>query len=189
MLELNFHPFPALETERLILRQITMADKEDLFEMRSNPKAMLYLDRLVAKSVQDAENLIKKFEALLQSNDGIVWALSLRTNPKLIGTLGYHRLSKENYRAEIGYMLHPDHWHKGLMTEGVSKVIDFAFRTLGFHSLEGHVNPANQPSIEVLKRQGFEKEGYFRDNIHFDGKFLDTEVYGLISPLVHVPGK
>lgn len=181
MLELNFTPFPTFETERLILREIQMSDSASLFELRSNPQAMYYLDRLMAKSVEDAEALIRKFDNLSKTNTAIVWGISLKTDPKLIGTLGYHRIDKENHRAEIGYMLHPDHWHKGLMKEGVTKVLDYGFRTLGFHSLDGHVNPANQPSIEVLKRQGFVKEGYFRENIHFDGKFLDTEVYGLIA--------
>lgn len=181
MLEINFAPFPILETERMVLRRITLADAPDLFEIRSNPKAMHYLDRLLAKTIKDVEDLIQRIEQGIESNSGLVWGMSLKTNPKLIGTLGYHNIQKENHRAELGYMLHPDFWHQGLMTEGVAKVLAFGFGTLRLHTMEGHVNPANAPSIQVLTRQGFVKEGYFRENIYYEGKFLDTEVYGLIS--------
>lgn len=183
MLIFNFKPFPILETKRVILRQITMADGPDLFQIRSNPLAMHYLDRLLAKSIQDAEDLIGKFEKGIESGSGIAWGISLKNHPKLIGTIGYHSIQPENHRAEIGYMLHPDFWHQGLMSECVARVLDYGFATLGRHSVEGQVNPANMPSIQVLTRHGFVKEGYFRENIYYNGQFLDTEVYGLISAL------
>ncbi|MFM7401569.1 MAG: GNAT family N-acetyltransferase, partial [Bacteroidota bacterium] len=49
------------------------------------------------------------------------------------------------------------------------------------HSVEANVNPGNKRSILLLERCGFVREAYFRENYYFEGKFLDTAVYSLLS--------
>ena len=101
--------------------------------------------------------------------------------PKLIGTIGFWQIDKENYRAEIGYLLHPDQQGNGLMQEAIETVLQYGFQTMKLHSVEANVNPANIASIKLLEKKKFNKEAFFKENYYYNGKFLDTSVYSLLS--------
>ncbi len=58
MLEVNFNPFPILETENLLLRQFSLNDVPAFFEMRSNEKLMHFIPRPLATQHKDVEDLI-----------------------------------------------------------------------------------------------------------------------------------
>lgn len=182
MLTPNFHPFPVLTTERLILRQITFDDADDLFVLRSDERLMRYIGRPLAQTTEDALQLIKKIQDALEANDGISWGISLKADPKLIGTIGYWRIVKEHYRAEIGYLISLEQQGKGLMQEAIGVALDYAFSELQLHSIEANVNPANVASIKLLERNKFIKEAHFKENYFFNGVFHDTFIYSLLSP-------
>lgn len=180
MLEVNFDPFPLLETERLILRRITLEDAPEMFSLRSNADAMKHICRPLQNSIEEARAQIFKINEMVNFNEGIAWALCLKTQKTMIGTLSFHRIQKEHYRAEIGYMLHPDFWRTGIMSEAVKAIIDYGFSELKFHSIEAHIDPFNTASEKVLQKFKFVKEAYYKENYFFDGQFLDTAVYSLL---------
>ncbi|MBS1564353.1 MAG: GNAT family N-acetyltransferase, partial [Bacteroidetes bacterium] len=161
MLQPNFSPFPELQTERLSLRHLTHADAEALFALRSNPGVMQYIDRPLAQSVEDVAKLIAVIENNLTANDGITWSMCLKGSTRLIGTIGLWRMDKENHRAEIGYMIHPEQQGKGLTYEALQTVLDYGFSVMRLHSVEGNVNPGNKASIRVLEKCGFVQEAWF----------------------------
>ena len=181
MLELNFTPFPVIDTERLHLRRITDNDLNDLFYLRSNTTLMKYIDRPLAKTPEDAAILLGKMNHGIDNNEGIVWAITLINTNKLIGTISYHRIEKENYRAEIGYMLDPAFWRKGIVSEAMATIIEFGFDIMKLHSIEANINPGNAASANILKKFKFVKEAYYKENYYFDGRFLDTEIYSLLK--------
>src|SRR5437868_2047101 len=117
MLTVNFNPFPVLTTERLYLRQVNELDVNEIFFLRSDKRMLQYLDRAPAKSHEDALTFIKKINELENNNNGINWAITLQGEEKLIGTICYWNITKEHYRAEIGYALHTDQQGKGIMLE------------------------------------------------------------------------
>jgi ribosomal-protein-alanine N-acetyltransferase len=182
MLEVNFQPFPLLTTERMVLREITKDDAGEVLRLRSDEEVMRYIDRPRAETIEDALVFIGRVEDLLKSNNGINWAMALKDDNALIGNISLWRIEKENYRAEIGYMLHPAHHRKGLMNEAIKIVIDYGFRVMKLHSIEGKINPANAASAGILEKNGFVKEAHFKENYYFNGKFLDTAVYSLLAP-------
>lgn len=177
MPELNFNPFPVLETDRLLLRKISMDDAEDIFLLRTNEAAMKYIHKPKLNSIDDAKEIIKK----MNEPDRIQWGITLKNENKIIGTIGYHRIEKDHYRAEIGYMLHPHYWNTGLMSEAITKVTDFGFNKMKLHSIEAIINPGNTISRTILQKFNFIKEAYFKENFFFEGKFFDSEVYSLVK--------
>ena len=181
MLDLNFHPFPILETERLLLRAITMDDAETLFELRRDVDVMRFIDRERHQTVDDTRVLIQKILDGLAANEAIAWAITLKGNPQLVGTISFHRIEKEHYRGEIGYMLNPKLWRKGIVGEAMTKVLDFGFKSMKLHSVEANVNPHNSASSSLLKKHGFVLEASFKENYFFNGKFIDTEIYSLLE--------
>ena len=182
MLTPNFDPFPVLFTERLMLRQINTEDANEIFLLRSDEKVMQYLDRPRARSTEDALELIQKIVDGIINNDGITWGMVLKDDTKLIGTIGYWRIMKEDYRAEIGYMIDSSFHGKGLMQEAISAVINYGFSIMKLHSVEANVNPDNLPSIKLLERNRFIREAYFKENYYFEGRFLDSAIYSFLTP-------
>lgn len=178
MLETNFQPFPELKTERLLLRRMAADDTAALFVLRSNNTVMQHIDRPPASTIAEVEALMQSIENNLETGNGVLWAIAFKNDPTtLIGTICYWQISKENYRAETGYMLHPDHWRKGIMKEALLKVIEYGFDTMKLHSIEARINAKNTASAAVLESTGFVREAYFKEDCFYDGKFLDTAVY------------
>ena len=118
-----------------------------------------------------------------KKNEVVTWAMSLRNQPQLIGTLTFWNIRKEHYRAEIGYVLHPSNQGKGLMQEAMATALDYGFNKIKLHSVEANVNPENKASIKLLEKNNFIREAYLKESWFYDGKFLDAVIYSLINPV------
>lgn len=181
MLEFNFSPFPVIETERLVLREITREDAEPFFVLRTHPDVTKYADRFPPKTLEEIHAFVDKIFSAIDANESIAWAISLKGNNEFIGTVNFHRTYREHHRAEMGYQLFSDYWRRGIMSEAVKAAIDYGFNTMKLHTIEAQVNPNNEASIALLKKCGFVQEAYFKENFYFNGKFLDTPVFSLIN--------
>lgn len=188
MLLLNFSPFPSLSTERLLLRELTLADAPAVMHLRSNPEVMQHINRPLALTLADAEAWISIVLETLQKSDGITWCICLKEESSVyVGNIGLWRIEKENYRAEIGYMLEPSLHGKGLMYEAVEAVVDYGFREMKLHSIEGCLDPRNIASAKLLEKAGFVKEAHFKENYYLRGSFADTVVYSILTPYANEP--
>ncbi len=181
MLNLNFSPFPEIESSRLQLRHIEKSDAAEVLYLRGSSHVMKYIDKPLQKNLDEARAHIDLIENGLQKNNIINWAICLKPDSKLLGIIGYHIIDKTNHRAEIGYILHDAYWGKGITHEAIQLVVNFAFEKMNLHSIEARINPDNTASRNILLKNHFEKEAYFRENFLANGKFLDTEVYSLIK--------
>ncbi|MBE2287912.1 MAG: GNAT family N-acetyltransferase [Chitinophagaceae bacterium] len=181
MLQVNFSPFPILITERLVLRRTELADAPSLFYLRSHDDVMRFIDRPRPSSLDDIYTLIRKIHKMIEENAGIEWAVTLKGADEYIGSVSFHLLMKEHYRAEIGYLLHPAFHRKGIMSEAVTAALTYGFGEMELNSVEAIVTPGNDPSVGLLEHKGFLREGHFRQNRYSNGKFLDTFVFSLRS--------
>lgn len=162
---------------------MTLKDLPELFQLRSDQVVMKYIDRKPADNIEDAKTFLKIIDSALEEGDGIAWGIFLKSGPeKLVGNVSFWRLVKEHYRAEIGYMLLPQYWGNGYITETLRTILKFGFEEMNLHTVEARINPGNAASRKVLLSAGFEKEAYFREDYCFNGKFGDTEVFGIINP-------
>lgn len=182
-LNLKFEPFPVLESSRLSLRKLLPADAKDFYQMRSDSELMKYIDKPRMKNIAEARALIKQMEKDSLLGNGINWGITRKEEDQLIGTIGFWRMDKPNYRAEVGYMIKTEHQGKGLVTEALQLAIDFAFKKMHLHSIEANINPMNERSRNLLVKNGFKKEAYFCENYFYDGKFIDSEIYSLVSKI------
>ena len=187
MLSLQFQPFPILITERLRLRKIGHEDDDSFFALRSSKTVMRYIDRPLAKTKEDVISLIDMMAGLIESNEGLTWTITRKEDPLMIGTVHLWKISKENHRAEIGYLLDPVWQGQGIMRETLEAVIHFGFHSINLHSIEADVSPDNNASFHLLERCGFVREAHFKENFFYDGKFLDTLVYTLLTPVKPEP--
>lgn len=181
MLELNFHPFPDLETERLLLRKIDEGDIDMLLRIRSDINVMRYVDKPPAKTREDVLPLYNSMKEGVENNTGISWVITLKETGEMIGQIGFWRIDTDNHRGEIGYMLRPEFFGKGLGSEAIKASLDHGFKCLKFHSVEANVNTGNKASIKILEKHGFVKEAHFRENYYYGGKFLDSAIYCILA--------
>jgi [ribosomal protein S5]-alanine N-acetyltransferase len=181
MANFSFLPFQNLESDRLLLRQISNEDVNEVFALRSNKDTMKYIPRPLCLNIEDALSHIKMIQDKTESNEGINWAVTLKGSPKLIGIAGHYRIKWEDFRSEVGYMFLPEFHGHGIATETVSLLVKFGFEQMKMHSLEGVIDPENVASARVLEKNGFIQEAHFKENSFFNGKFLDCIIYSLLN--------
>ena len=108
------------------------------------------------------------------------WAIA-RDDDALIGTCSLFEISPSNRRASLGYALTRAHWGMGHALEATRLAVAHAFGTMALHRLEADVDPRNAPSLRLLERLGFEREGLLRERWHVAGETQDSLIYGLLA--------
>ncbi len=182
MLKINFKPFPYLETKRLVLRRIILADTEDLHFFRSNKEVLRYIDKAPETSLAKTKKFIKFLWRLERKGEAINWAITVKGDDKLMGNICLWNIKKQHHRAELGYTLHPTLHRMGLMNEAVKAVLETGFKKYRFHSVEANVNPKNKASIKLLNKNKFKREAYYKENYFFNGNYLDSAIYSKLAP-------
>jgi len=185
MLDINFSPFPNLETERLYLRRVDANDAPEIFAMRSDAETMKYIPRPLVANLEEARAHAAMIDDKINNNEGINWAICLKSDPKMIGVIGHYRIKPEHYRSEIGYMLLPDFHGKGYVSEAVASMLEYGFNDMKLHSIEAIIDPGNEASAKVLEKNGFVREAHLKENEYFNGKFLDTVIYSILESTYH----
>ncbi len=163
MQEITSSPFPELNTSRLFLRQLCMDDAEEIYLLRSDERVNEFVDRQRATSIEDAHQFINKIITNQSNGEGIMWAITLKDDPKLIGAIVYWNIVKEKDEAEVGYELLPQYHGKGIMQEALLRVINYGFETLKLKSIVADPKAGNLSSVKLLERCGFVKTGVTDD--------------------------
>lgn len=156
---MNFPPFTNLTTERLLLRELQLTDAHEIFLLRSNKEVNELIDRATATSIDEAHQFINMIISNQLNNESFMWVITLKDEPKLIGTIVYWNIVKDKDQAEIGYEMLPQYHGKGIMHEALLNVIDFGFKTLGLKFIVAEPKSNNQPSVKLLEKCGFVKTG------------------------------
>ncbi len=181
MLTINLDTFPHLETSRLALRQVQVEDAERLFQIRNHPDVIRYLDRDADKDVSQVRELILRMENNYRSGN-VFWAISLRGSDALIGGICFWQMDYQNHRGEVGFLLDPEHWCRGLMHEALTAATAFGFHKMKLHSVLANTSVHNSACQRLLLKAVLCKRP-FRENHFFNGQFLDSLIFCKITDL------
>jgi len=169
----NIKSFPVLETQRLILRQVNADDAQEIFFLRSDKEVGKYIERSPQKNIKEAKDFIaKRIEDVAECKISY-WAIVLKDNPMLIGTICLWNFNENKTIAEVGYDLNPTFQKKGLMSEALNEVIKFGFGRLALKRIEAFTQKNNVGSKMLLLKSKFVQhptridEG-FPENIIFE---------------------
>ena len=170
-------PFPTLQTSRLVLREITTDDSEDIFEIFSCPDVVRYYDCDVYESLEQAKDQIQSWATNYSKDISIRWGVTESGSSKIIGTCGFNFWNKQYSSSPVGYDLSPKHWNKGIMTEALTEVLLFGFKEMKLNRIQAITFPENLASVRVLEKLGFQREewGYFK------GRYQDVYCYPLLK--------
>jgi len=155
MIRINFIPFPELSTERVALRQLSIKDEHEIFALRTDESVNRYIDRQRAKSLEDARQFVDKINTMIIKGEGIMWGVTLKDSPALIGTVGLWKFSTAEQQGEIGYELLPAYQGRGIMQEVVTRIIQYGFEDIGLQSIVAVLSPDNLQSVKLLQKHHF----------------------------------
>jgi len=175
--------FPVVETERLVLREITMDDAEWYMEHFSRREVVEGQGFPAPENLEAAKEELEKYiVGVFRERTGLRWGITLKGSRRLIGTLGFYRwVQPTGHMAEMGYDLQADRWGKGIMSEAMNAVIDYGFKRMKLNRIEATVMPSNPRSMRLLERLGFKKEGVFRERgFNEKGEPVDDVMFSML---------
>lgn len=101
---------------------------------------------------------------------------------QLAGVVNLGEVIRGGYQsAYLGYYLFAGHEGRGLMREGLCRVMTRAFNTHGLKRIEARIQPQNLPSRRLLSRLGFRREGFAPRSLKIGGRWRDHELWALLA--------
>ncbi|NNJ89174.1 MAG: GNAT family N-acetyltransferase [Eudoraea sp.] len=144
-----------IETDRLLIREITPVDKEDLFVLHSDPDVQKYTGEAVVESVEEIEKAIEeRIEHYKQFGFGR-WAIVLKDGMQFTGWAGLLYLPEFD-EIDLGYRFLPQYWGKGIATEASHAILNYGFETLKLDKIVAIAMKENIASIKVMEKVGME---------------------------------
>lgn len=171
--------FPVLSSERLILRQFTGSDLENVYSGLSHPEVIKYYG-ISFESLEATKEQMLWFADLEKNKTGIWWAVCSAEDGSFLGAGGLNEMSTIHGKAEIGFWLLPQHWGRGYMTEAMPLILDHSFSSIGLHRIEGFVESNNVNCKKAMNKLNFKHEGCMRDCEVKGGKYISIDIYSML---------
>ena len=176
-----FTRIPTLETDRLTMRKILPSDCADMYDYSYRPETSRYL----LWSPHANPRYTKKYLSFIQSayrNETFYdFALVDKNSGKMIGTCGFTSFDLQNNSAEIGYVLHPDFWGKGLAREAVMRLMAFGFAELRLHRMTAKIMTENTASKRVAEKCGMRHEATYVESMLIKGAYETIDEYAILA--------
>lgn len=117
--------FPIIETERLILREVTNEDALAMFDYLSDQDVVKHMGLEPYKTPTEVLEEINWYQLIREEGTGIRWGITLKNMDTVIGSCGFLNMHPKHYRAEVGFELSKLYWGKGIAKEALKAVLDY----------------------------------------------------------------
>lgn len=175
-------PEHLLATKRLIFRELLESDWKGVHEYASQEEVCRY-QPWGPNTVEDTREFINEVLTDNKKNPRTRYMLALvnKIDGRLAGAaeLTIHDFHHRN--GEIGYIIHPDYWGKGMATEAAKQIISIGFNHFNLHRIQATCDPNNKASYKVLEKIGMKKEGVLRENLLIKSGWRDSAVFSVLK--------
>ncbi len=173
-----------VDTPRLKLRPIALADVDDLWPHVSNPELPRMMSWSAHGDVRETRAFVESQIAGLASGTTMTWAIV--HDGRASGCIGFDGIRWEFRawridRAELGYWLAPSLWGKGLMSEAALAATKWGFETLGLHKITIGCVDGNVASQKIIERLGFRFLAMFEEDFWRDGRWQHHRRYEMTA--------
>ncbi len=142
-----------IQTERLILRDASVSDAEDMFEYAKLEEVTKHLSWKPHQIVKDSEKILDALSKEAKEKDSYVLkAIVLKENNKMIGTIDARIFGEGQKDAEFGYCLNPKYWNKGYMSEALKAFMEALHKECGIENIFGSFERENIASKRVMQK-------------------------------------
>ena len=173
---------PTIQTDRLSLKAVTVADCNSVLQIFSNPLVVEYYDINPIGDREAALRMIEGFDAWFKLGEAIRWGIWVSESDQLIGTCCFDQIHPSFRRANLGYNLSSKFWGAGYASEACQAIVEWAFANgMGspVNRIQAITVPENTKSEKLLKRLGFQREGLLREFAFWEGRPRDMNMFGL----------
>lgn len=172
---------PTLTTDRLILRPFVLADAPAVQRLAGD-WAIADTTSSIPHPYEDgaAEAWIGSHAVQLEQETAVVFAITLKDDGQLAGTISLFSIRAESRRAEMGYWIGVPYWRKGLCSEAARVVIRYGFDELGLNRIFAEHMTRNPASGRVMQKVGMTYEGTLRQHVKKWDRYEDLAVYGIL---------
>ncbi|MBU9719851.1 MULTISPECIES: GNAT family N-acetyltransferase [Bacillaceae] len=171
---------PSLETDRLVLRKITLNDVDDMYSYSSSNDVSRYVTWDTHDSIKDTKAFVKFAKNQYENKKIAPWGIILKENDKFIGTIDFVWWKPVHKTAEIGYVLSQEYWGQGLMPEAAREIIKFGFEKMDLVRIQAKCFVENVPSQRVMEKVGMTYEGTLRKSMLVKGEHRDLKTYSIL---------
>jgi len=177
-----------LETPRLLLREYRMADYEAVHAYATCEEALKYVF-WGPNTPEDTRAHLRACSLEAFSNPRTQYSLAIveKRTGRLAG--GCSLTVEGGTQAEAGWILHPDYWNRGYMTEAAAALLRFGFETLHLHRIYATCDAGNTASYRVMEKNGMRREAHYRQNRParpcFAEKWHDGYLYAILAEEWH----
>ena len=185
MNEQIFDTFPELDTERLMLRKITIDDDKRLLDVLSDEATCEYLTHNALNDIEAIRRIINGMQMFYEEKKRIRWGIVHKEDGALLGHCGFFDINRYDCSAEISYCLKSDSWGRGIMTEALETMLKFGFEEYGLNRVTAKVIKGNINSFKVLNHLGFVREGVMRASLLKNGRYFDLVIFSLLNSEYH----
>lgn len=169
-----------LETERLLLRPLSLCDLNGNYKNWLNDKEIVQHNSH-GRFPQTDESL-KNFISSANHTGRIVLAIIAKDSKVHVGNISLQGINWVDRNAEIAFLLgEKEYWGKGIMGEAGKAMIDHAFITLNLHRVHCGTSTENKGMQRLAEKLGMSKEGVRKEAIFNDGKYHDIIEFGIIN--------
>jgi ribosomal-protein-alanine N-acetyltransferase len=173
--------FEIIETNRLILSGISPEQMTYIFENLPKDEIKRILGHRSEEDYQKEESKHKNGYSSY-NRSFILFLMTDKTSNIIIGRCGIHNWNIEHRRAEIGYVMgDEDYKRKGFMTEAVEVIIEFGFNNMNLNRIDALVGIGNIPSLRLMEKFNFVKEGVLRQHYIANDKFEDSVLFSKLK--------
>ena len=176
-----FAEFPVLETDNLLLRQLTEDDAEDFYTVWADPGMQAGFDAKGFSGIAGARRHIRVKGNAFKRKQILAWGIAPKDSFGIVGACFYGAFEHQSV-AELGYYLSGPHWGKGIMSQALQAVVPFGFEVMGLHRIQAFIRPDNLGSVRVAEKAGLVREGLLRRYHRTpQGTWADKAVYARIQ--------
>lgn len=170
-----------MRTDRLTLRPYRPEDLEPSLAYYGDPDVVRYLLDDVWTRDDAEQQIARRVARTGVVGPGTALALVAEHEGTVVGDVALWTTGDTTSRAEIGWVLHPQHAGQGLATEAVRAVLGLAFGYYGMHRVVAQLDARNERSARLCERVGMRREGFLRQDWWSKGEWTDTLVYGVLA--------
>jgi ribosomal-protein-serine acetyltransferase len=173
--------FPKIFGESINLRELSIDDATNIVNLMSYDIAKYLYEVPYPYKIDDALNFIKSSYNNFRLHKAITFAIEYKnksqSNQLLVGTIGIKDIDYVNKKANIGYWIGKQYQGKGIATECVKLVVNYAFDVLELEEISAYVFPDNNSSIRVLEKNGFVKTKEVNEYHPMSNSYRNSLVY------------
>ncbi|WP_370630085.1 GNAT family N-acetyltransferase [Fictibacillus sp. 18YEL24] len=183
MLEIKdiFSNLPTLETERLLLRKLTVEDAQDMFQYGSDAEVSRYVTWEAHRTLEDTKEFIQFVLKKYEKGELAPWGIVLKETNELIGTIDFVSWQINHKTAEIGYVIAQKYWGQGITTEAGKEILRYGFQNMHLERIQARCFVENGGSERVMKKLGMSYEGTLRKAMFAKGEHQDLNVYSILK--------